>query len=206
MVRVPWSTVIAVWVIVCLGGGRSALAQAAPSATPSSESPDATASVQSPTERQHKYLWGTFGPPGLIAATFSSGFRQWRDAPREWGQSGTAYAKRWGSAFGESLIGDTTTYAIARWLDQDPSFAQCDCSGPLRRIRHGALSPFTARSREGTSVFSAATVAGLTVGNLVVAKTWYPAPSSARGDLKHAAVGVVGKVGVDLLREFVHRR
>ena len=154
----------------------------------------------------HKYVWSTLGLEGAIHATLASGLEQWRGAPPEWGGDATGYAKRWASEFGEAAVGDTTKYLVARLFHHDPAFTRCDCSGFARRLGHAASSPFMARTRHGRRVPSPATVASVLASHVVPASTWYPAPGGARDGLKHAASGVVGKIAVNVLREFWPRR
>jgi hypothetical protein len=154
-------------------------------------------------ELLHKYVLSTLGVPGVLHATLASAFEQWQESPEAWDENTSGYARRWVSEFAESAIGNTTKYAVARLFDQDPSFTPCQCSGVRRRIRHAVASPFEARTRDGRTVFSLATVAGLAAENVIPAATWYPAPHGTRDGLAHAASGVLAKMGVNLLREFV---
>ena len=157
-------------------------------------------------EQRERYLWGTFGPPGLMDSAASSALQQWRDVPSEWGQSKAAYAKRFVSEYAESAIGDSTKYLIARLFDEDPSFRPCACTGLVPRLRHASVAPFRARKSDGRTGFSFARIAGVTASN-VAASTWYPAPRGVSGVARHIAIDFAGKVGVDLLREFlIHRR
>ena len=160
-------------------------------------------------ELLHKYVWSTFGLERAIRATLASGLEQRRDSPSEWGTGATGYARRWASEFAESAVGETTTYLIARLLHEDPSltrFTRCECSGFAERFGHAASSPFIARTRDGTRVLSPATVAGMLAGQVVPASTWYPAPRGARDGLTHVAADVVGKIALDVFREFRPRR
>src|SRR5579864_9220166 len=45
-------------------------------------------------ERRDKYLWGTFGPPGLLDSALGASFGQWLKTPAVWGQTPTGFAKR----------------------------------------------------------------------------------------------------------------
>jgi hypothetical protein len=150
-----------------------------------------------------KYVWSTVGLPGALHATIASAVEQWRGAPPEWGTGVDGYPKRWASQFAEAAIGSTTKYAVARVLHHDPSFTRCRCSGLGPRLRHAAVSPFAAHTRDGRQVFSPATVAGIAAENIIPATTWYPAPRGARDGLAHAGAGIVAKLGVDIFREFV---
>jgi len=152
-----------------------------------------------------KYVWSPLGAEGAINATLASSIEQWRDAPPEWGDGMPGYAKRWASEFGENAIADTTKYAVARLLHHDPSFTRCECTGFGRRLRHALRAPFVARTRDGRTVLSPATVTGLAVGQIVPALTWYPYPNGTRDGVAHAVSGIAGKVGVSVLREFMPR-
>jgi len=63
-----------------------------------------------------------------------------------------------------------------------------------------------ARERDGTRVLSAASLAGFLAGHVVSASTWYPAPLGTRDGLRHAAMSLVSKIGVDVFKEFRPRR
>lgn len=76
----------------------------------------------------------------------------------------------------------------------------------MPRLRHAIAAPFMARQADGDWVFSAATIVGLTAQNVVPAATWYPAPRGARDGAAHAATGVVSKIAVDVVREFMPAR
>ncbi len=165
-----------------------------------------TATVQPVLDEQgllRKYVWATLGLPGALHATFASALEQWRGAPREWGTGVDGYPTRWASQFAGGAIGSTTKYAVARALHHDPSFTRCRCSGFGPRLRHALVSPFVARTQSGQFVFSPATVASLAAENIIPASTWYPAPRGARDGLAHAGTGIVSKIGVDVVREFI---
>jgi len=154
----------------------------------------------------HKYVFSTLGPPGALHATLWSGFEQLRGAPRAWETDASGYAKRWASEFAESAIGNTTKYSVARLLHHDPSFTRCQCKGVFPRLGHAVASPFLARTHDGRTVLSPATLAALAAENIIPAATWYPARNGARDGVRHAASGVVAKMGVDVFREFVSFR
>jgi hypothetical protein len=153
-----------------------------------------------------KYVIATFGNEGAIGAAIAGGVEQWRGSPPEWGTGPEGYAKRWASMFGAQTIAGTTKYAVARIFHHDPSFTRCQCTGFARRLRHSATSAFMARRRDGSRVLSPATVASIVAGEVVPAATWYPTRGGAWGGLGHAGAGVAGKIGVNVLREFLPPR
>ena len=158
-------------------------------------------------ELLQKYVWSRLGLEGVVSATLAAGLDQWRNSPAQWGEGRGGYAKRWTSEYAESAIGQAATYATARVLHQDPSFTPCECSGFVRRMNHAVLSPFTARTRDGKSVLSVASLVGFLTGDVVSASTWFPARLGARDGLRNAAGDLAARIGVDVLLEFrPHRR
>jgi hypothetical protein len=170
--------------------------------------PPAASTEAVPSHRQQRdhYLWGTFGPPGLIGAALSGSFHQFRDVPSEWGRGRDGFAKRFAAQYAESAVGETTKYALARLFDGDPSFRPCQCTGLLPRLKHASLSPFTARKDDGRTVFSIARAAGLTTGHVASAALWYPTHQGAGGVAEHVALDLAAKAGVDIMREFLWRK
>jgi hypothetical protein len=150
-----------------------------------------------------KYVWSTLGPPGAIGAAFVGGFDQWRGYPPEWGGGMSGYSKRWASEYAAAAIGNTTKYGVARLMHQDPSFTRCQCTGFGPRLRHTLKSPFVARTRGGRQVFSVATVAAQVAEHVIPASVWYPEGRVMSDGVALAVVGVVSKMGVNLIREFV---
>ena len=192
----------AVLLTVLLAGAVPGFAQDSPFALPAL----APKPVATNHELRHKYVWSTLGVDGALHATLASTLDQIRQSPTVWGTGTGGYVKRWASDYAESAIGDTTKYAVARIFHQDPSFTPCACAGFPRRLKHAVDSPFMGRKRDGRRVLSAASLAGLLVGNVVPAATWYPAPLGTRDGLRHAATSLASKVAVDVFREFWPRK
>jgi hypothetical protein len=168
---------------------------------------DATGSVAAPVlsdeQLLRKYVWSTVGAPGAIGAAIVGGVGQWQHYPPEWGDGLSGYSKRWASAYAAAAIGNTTKYAVAHFMHQDPSFARCECAGVGPRLRHALSSPFKARTRDGRHVFSFATVAGHAAEHVVPASAWYPPGRIIRDGVIRGVAGVVTKMGVNVAREFV---
>jgi len=154
--------------------------------------------------QRDKYLWGTFGPPGVLESALGAGFEQWMDRPKEWGQTESGYMKRFASEYAESAINSTAKYALARLRDEDPSFRRCGCSGFGRRALHAIVSPFIAyRFDDGQPQFSMARVAGTATSNVVSTAGWKPATTTFGSQAAHLGTDLVSAMGVDLLREFI---
>ena len=159
-------------------------------------------------EQRDKYLFETFGPPGLLDASVGAGLGQWLNTPDEWGRTETAFTKRFATEYTESAIYATTKYIVARLRDEDPSFRRCDCSGLRRRALHAIISPFLAyRFDDDQPQFSFARLSGTAASSLISGNTWKPGHQDFQTQIGHIALDMLSKAGVDLLREFVfHHR
>jgi len=159
-------------------------------------------------EQRDEYVWGTFGPPGLLDSVIGATLGQWQNTPKEWGQGKDAYFKRFATEYSEAAINATTKYMVARIRDEDPSFQPCDCSGFHRRALHAILSPLVAyRFDDGRPQFSAARIAGTAASSIISANTWKPGTPDARSQAAHLGFDLLSAAGVGLLREFVfHHR
>ena len=159
-------------------------------------------------EQRDKYLWGTFGPPGVMDAVLGASIGQWQNTPKAWGQGNEAYVKRFATEYTEAAINSTTRYVAARLRDEDPSYRPCGCSGFHRRAWHAIVSPVAAyRFDDGRMQFSAARIAGTATSTVISANTWKPGPPDPRTELAHVGLDLLSAAGVDLLREFVfHHR
>jgi hypothetical protein len=159
-------------------------------------------------EQRDKYLWGTFGPPGILESGLGAALGQILDTPDEWGQTKTAFAKRFATEYTESAINATTKYVVARIRDEDPSFRRCECAGVHHRALHAIVSPVMAyRFDDGRMQFSIARIAGTATSGAVSGSTWKPSGQNAGTVLGHVGLDLLSTAGVDLLREFVfHHR
>jgi hypothetical protein len=159
-------------------------------------------------EQRDKYLWGTFGPPGVLDAALGAALGQWQNTPDEWGQTQRAFVKRFATEYAEAGINSTTKYVVARLRDEDPSFHPCTCSGLHRRALHAIISPVMAyRFDDGNPQFSAARIAGTAASSFVSGNLWKPGGQNAGTQLAHVGFDLLGAASVDLLREFVfHHR
>jgi hypothetical protein len=210
--------IVGAFLIAMCAGCTAPRVRSTPTGPPTRVAPHATAAhdagetvspatpVASNDQMLHKYIWATLGWDGALNATLSAGVDQIRGSPSAWSADAAGYAKRWASDYGESAIGDTAKYAIARIFHQDPSFTRCECTGLPGRARHAVEGPFTARTRDGRRVFSTASLAGFLGGHVVSAATWYPAPLGTRDGLKHAGISLLSKMAVDAFKEFRPRR
>jgi len=151
----------------------------------------------------HKYVVSTMGPPGLMGAAAAAAYEQYENYPDEWRQTSAGYAKRFASAYAAGAIGNSTKYAIAHFMHQDPSFRRCRCTGFHRRVKHAVTSVFTARTPSGREVFSVATVGGYAAEHMIPAALWFPRNRFRTEGIALLGASIGSKIGVNLLREFI---
>jgi hypothetical protein len=151
----------------------------------------------------HKYVVSTMGPPGLMGAAAAAAYEQYENYPDEWRQTSAGYAMRFASAYAAGAIGNSTKYAIAHFMHQDPSFRRCRCTGFHRRVKHAVTSVFTARTPKGREVFSVATVGGYAAEHMIPAALWFPPNRFRTEGLALLGASIGSKIGVNLLREFI---
>jgi hypothetical protein len=156
-------------------------------------------------ELRERFVRDTFGANALIGSALTTSWRQWQNVPPEWGRTKKGFIERFASEYGESAIGDSTRFFMARYLDEDPSFKRCECTGFGRRLLHAAAGPFSAYKPDGTQVFSMSRLLGFIVGE-TVARSWSPPSARVHGIPAHVAVDLTAKAGIDLLNEFRHRQ
>jgi hypothetical protein len=192
-------------IVVCLGLGVVPMARAEDD---EAASPDTRGPVNPPVlhddQLLKKYVWSTLGPPGIVGAALAGTVEQLQGHPSEWGDGVSGFSKRWASQYAAAAIGNTTKYAVARAMHQDPSFTRCRCSGFGPRLRYALVTPFTARTRNGRRVFSVATIAAVTAEHVVPATTWYPPGRVMSDGVTVTVTGILSKMGVNVFREFVN--
>jgi hypothetical protein len=180
--------------VLLLGNAGAVLGQETPPSRP--------APVLADEQLLRKYVVATLGPEGLIGAAAAAGYQQYQNYPDEWQRSAPGYMKRWASAYAAGAIGNTTKYAISHWMDQDPSFVRCTCTGFNARMKHAVFFIFRARTRDGREVFSPASLAGYTAEHMVPAALWFPRRHFWTEGVGLAAASIGSKVAINIFREF----
>src|SRR5690348_18158623 len=97
--------------------------------------PAAPIAVLTDDQMFHKYVVSTVGPPGLMGTAAAATYQQYENYPEEWRQTSVGYTKRFASAYAAGAIGNSTKYAIAHFMHQDPWFARCRCTGFHRHMK-----------------------------------------------------------------------
>jgi hypothetical protein len=160
-----------------------------------------------PTERTKvsNYAFDAFGPYPVAGAALAAGINQWSNAPPEWGQGADGFGKRFGSDFAIAAIGTTTRYGLAEAFREDTLYYRCECSGPLPRLRHAAISTFTGRRGEdGHRVFSISALAAPYAGSMIAVHLWYPDRFGTKDAFRMGSYSVLGYMGGNIALEFFY--
>ena len=135
-----------------------------------------------PSKTLRSFTFDALGPYAVTGAALAAGLDQATNTPPQWKQGFVGYSERFGSDFGIEVVGTTTRYGLAAAFMEDTSFYPCDCRGFFTRLRHAAISTFTARRHEdGHRVFSIPGVVAPYAGTTAAVYGWY-SPSQERGE------------------------
>jgi hypothetical protein len=158
-----------------------------------------------PTEHQrfNRYLWDTFGPLKLLGVGVAAAIDQGQNSPPEWKKGGSGYGKRFASRMGQNVIEQTTSYALSEAFRLDTGFARSQRHGFSERLGDALIQNVTSRTRSGKRIISVPRLAGVYVGGLVPALTWYPSRFSYKDGLRQGTYSLAAGFAVNVLREFI---
>ena len=149
---------------------------------------------------------GTFDPVALIGVGIAAGMEQATNAFAGYGQGAAGYGKRYAAKFVDGRSSDFLTHAVfPALLHQDPRYYY-QGAGPVRsRLLHAVSSAFVTRSGNGHSVPNYSYLLGIMCSG-ALSNLYYP--QANRGPnlvFTNAAVGLAGRIGGNILREFSKR-
>ena len=114
-----------------------------------------------------------FGPAALAGDVFYDGFLHGINFPREWGQDGSGFGKRFGSTLAYSGIRNLLGFGLDSALHQDPRYYRSTERGAWRRTRHAFHETiFTHKDSGGETL--ATWRLGSAYGAAFISNEWYP--------------------------------
>jgi len=150
---------------------------------------------------------GTFDPVAMIGVGLAAGIEQAGNTYAGYGQGAAGYSKRFAAKFGDGRSSDFLTHAVfPSLLHQDPRYYYQGSGSIKSRIAHAFRSAFVTRSDSGRTVFNSSYLLGdMCAGAL--SNLYYPnANRGANLVFTNTALGLAGRVGTNLMREFLSRR
>jgi hypothetical protein len=150
---------------------------------------------------------GTFDPVAIIGVGLAAGIEQANNAYAGYGQGAAGYSKRFAAKFVDGRSSDFLTHAVfPSLLHQDPRYYYQGSGSIKSRLMHAVSSAFVARNDRGRTVFNSSYLLGdMSAGAL--SNLYYPkANRGANLVFTNAALGLAGRVGTNLMREFLSKR
>jgi hypothetical protein len=147
---------------------------------------------------------GTFDPVALIGVGFAAGIEQANNSFAGYGQGAAGYGKRFAAKFADGRSSDYLTHAIfPTLLHQDPRYYYQGSGTFKSRLLHAVGSAFLTRSDSGRTEPNYSYVLGDMCSG-ALSNLYYPAANrGAHLVFSNAAVGLAGRVGGNILREFL---
>ena len=150
---------------------------------------------------------GTFDPVSMIGVGFAAGLEQANNSYPGYGQGAAGYSKRFAAKFVDGRTSDFLTHAVFPSLfHQDPRYYYQGSGSFKSRFGHAVGSAFVTRSDSGRTVPNYSFLLG-DMCSAALSNLYYP-PANRGASLvfNRAAVGLAGRAGGNLIREFLSKR
>jgi hypothetical protein len=150
---------------------------------------------------------GTFDPVAMLGVGIAAGIEQATNAYAGYGQGAAGYSKRFAAKFIDGRSSDFLTHAVfPSLLHQDPRYYYQGSGSVKSRLVHAVTSAFLARSDSGRTVPNTSYLLGDMCSG-ALSNLYYPkANRGANLVFTNTAVGLAGRVGTNLMREFLSKR
>src|ERR1017187_6653771 len=102
----------------------------------------------------HFHAEATYGPWAVASFAAYAGLLQEINSPKEWGQGGDAYGKRFASTVGWSAIHGALAFGLDSTLHQDPRYYRSRSTGFWRRSGHAIRGTILTRTDAGGETLS----------------------------------------------------
>jgi hypothetical protein len=149
----------------------------------------------------------TFDPVPLIGIAITAGIEQANNSFAGYGQGAAGYAKRYAARFVDGRTSDFFSHAVfPSLLHQDPRYYYQGTGSFKSRLFHAVSFAFVTRSDSGHTVPNYSYLLGdLASGGL--SNLYYPrADRGAKLVFTNAAIGIAGRMGASIIREFFSKR
>lgn len=145
----------------------------------------------------------TFGPVALLTDAAGAGYDQVTNTPGPWGQGAAAYSERFASQFGISFVDESTEFALASALHEDPRYYPSLDPSFKARLKSAFKQTLIKRKDSGGPMFAYAEFGGALAGGFA-SNAWLPRTDNSAADaLETAAVLMARDLSYNLAREFI---
>jgi hypothetical protein len=150
---------------------------------------------------------GTFDPVAMIGVGFAAAIEQANNSFPGYGQGAAGYSKRYAAKFVDGRSSDFLTHAVFPALfHQDPRYYYQGVGTVKARLAHAVSSAFVTRSDNGRTVPNYSYLLGNMCAGALSNLYYPPANRGAHLVFTNTAIGLAGRLGTNLLREFVTKR
>ena len=150
---------------------------------------------------------GTFDPVAMIGVGFAAAIEQANNSFPGYGQGAAGYSKRYAAKFVDGRSSDFLTHAVFPALfHQDPRYYYRGSGTVKTRLAHAVSSAFVTRSDSGRNVPNYSYLLGNMCAGALSNLYYPPGNRGARLVFTNTAIGLAGRLGTNLLREFLSKR
>jgi hypothetical protein len=149
----------------------------------------------------------TFDPTSFIGIAIGAGIQQANNSFAGYGQGAAGYGKRYGALFANGRSSDFLSHAVFPSLfHQDPRYYYQGTGSVKSRLMHAASFAFVTRSDSGRTVPNYSYLLGDMCSG-ALSNLYYPTADRGAGLVfTNAAIGLAGRMGSSILREFFSKR
>ena len=143
----------------------------------------------------------------MLGVGFAAGIEQANNTYPGYGQGASGYSKRFAAKFVHGRTSDFLTHAVFPSLfHQDPRYYYQGSGSFKSRLAHAVGSAFVTRSDSGRDMPNYSYLLG-DISSAGLSNLYYPQGNrGAHLVLTNTAVGLAGRIGGNLLREFLPKR
>lgn len=162
-----------------------------------------TAQQHSQQPGRREYVKRTFGPKAAVGAAASAGWGHLRHTPKEWGQGGAGFGKRFASSFGKHAVGSTIDFGVSRARHEQMGYQPSGKRGFGPRMKYALASTVvTRKTTTGRRTVAAGRISGA-FGSGLISRAWQPAStSSLASGVASGGVSMGVSAGTHVVREF----
>jgi hypothetical protein len=148
----------------------------------------------------------TFDPMSFVGVSIGAGIQQANNSFPGYGQGAAGYGKRWGALFANGRTSELLSRAVfPSLLHQDPRYFYQGSGSTWSRAEHAVGYAFVARSDSGHLMPNYSYFLGDLCSG-AISNLYYPSSSRGVGLVfTNAAIGIGGRAGQDLIREFLFK-
>lgn len=175
--------------------------------------PQPAPSYLEPTQQQklHNYLYEAYGPYPLAWTMIVAGYHQAKRTPPDWREGWPGFGERYASDFGNSIVNNTTRFALAEALHEDTMYYRCACSGVWPRVKHAVFwTAFAHRGADGHAALAVPAIVAPYAANLTAVYGWYPSRYGAKDAFRSGNYGLlsyfIGNVSLEFLAPVLHAK